>query len=134
MEKNYRQTETGHCLECGDAFSSAYGRADRKFCCPQCRSRYHYREIRDGRIMRNRVTARLEKNYEILSQLLDGGIDSLSRTDAVQLGVDLEYMTSCFIAGRKMHCSCYDISYRLTDYGIKEMSKSLTNFGTLKIK
>jgi len=134
MEKKYEQKAAGYCLECGDAFTSAYGRADKKFCCPQCRSNYHYRAVREARVMRLRITTRLERNHEILSDLLARGITSITRLEAKQLGLDLDFMTSCVVSKTKVECSCFDITYRITASRITNISKCLTNFGVLKIK
>ncbi len=130
----YEQEPAGHCLECGDPFSVRYGRPEKKFCSPDCRSRYHYRESRKSGLTRTRVIGRLDRNYGILNELVSKGIRSLDYLEARIMGLDPDYCTACMVTRSRVECWCYDISYRRTDTRIMNISKSLTNFGGLKIK
>ena len=127
--KKYVQDEGVQlCPECGEVIETEYGRRARKFCSDECRNKYHYRNLRASRNIRYRMTSKLEHNHEIFEGLIQLGITSVERTEAVQLGIDMEVMTSCHAARGHMDCTCYDISYRITDGRISNISKCLTTF------
>jgi len=128
----YVQKDSPLCLECGDAINEIKGRSDRKFCCEECRNRYHYRDTRMGRNIKARVKTRLEHNHDILEGLLKMGQTSIGKTEALQMGFDPNYMTTCQLGRGHMDCSCYDISYRVTDSRICKISKCLTTFALAK--
>ena len=62
------------CLECGDKIR--YGRTDKKFCCDECRNRHYNSKLKEGRAYRRKVLAILQKNYDLLDELLKSGVDS----------------------------------------------------------
>ena len=63
------------CLECGDRIR--YGRADKKFCCDECKNRHHNHKSRSGRFIKRKVLSILEKNYEILERYVKAGEGSV---------------------------------------------------------
>ena len=74
------------CLECGDKIR--YGRTDKKFCCDECRNRHYNSKLKEGRAYRRKVLAILQKNYDLLDELLKSGVDSADFADLVTLGLD----------------------------------------------
>lgn len=109
-----REEENGEarCLQCGNELS--YGRSDRKFCCLDCKNKYHYVTQRDRRIIRRRVNSSLERNYEILSSRLEAGEDEMSLMAAESLGFTPGNMTSAKKSGARIEYSCYDIFYKIS--------------------
>lgn len=106
--------ESGHrCLECGDPIP--YGRSDRKYCSDTCRHRWHNRESRRWHRRYARIIGILEKNYGILEHMLKLGADSALKSDLVQMGYNLDFLTSCRKVGHRMVCRCFDIRYEETD-------------------
>jgi len=130
--KMYGQ-KTG-CLECGEPLERYEGRTDRKFCCQQCKNRYHYKEVRVSRNIKARITSQLDRNHEVLDGLLKLGITTLDRTEATLLGMDLNVMTACHSTRGHTECSCYDITYRITETKVCNISKCLTTFAPSKNK
>lgn len=97
------------CLECGDPLP--YGRADRKYCSPACKNRYHNREQHHWRGRFTRVIGILQKNHDILLSLIRMGIRSIPKSELSQLGYRQDYMTSCRKEGKRMICRCFDIVF-----------------------
>lgn len=101
-----------HCLECGDSLT--YGRRDRKFCCPQCKNRFHNRLRRVESELRSDVTAHLNTNYQILSWLLRCRRRNATLEELLLMGFDANYFTFSRKAGCHMEYRCYDIAYFMT--------------------
>lgn len=114
------------CLNCGKPLGA--GRPDRKFCSRTCKNNYHNKETNLYRTARARTVTRIQKNYDVLSSILAMGITSISRTQALQMGMDFIHMTSCCISNGRVECGCFDIKYRLTETKLCNISKSLTKF------
>lgn len=130
----YVQTEDAICLECGDRIADTAGRIDRKFCCESCRNKYHYRGNRTRRNIKARTDTILQHNHDILDGLLALNRTSIERTEALQIGFDPNYMTTCQVGRGQIDCSCYDISYRITAGKISKISKCLTTLAPSKSK
>ena len=111
---------THRCLECGDPIP--YGRSDRKYCCDACRHRYHNRESRRWHRRYARIIGILEKNYGLLERLIRLGVESTLKSDLVQMGYNLDFLTSCRKVGRRMVCRCFDIRYEETESRIRNIS------------
>lgn len=113
MSYNLKGPERIQCLECGDIIT--YGRADRKFCSDSCKNRYHNSRNHRYRSVHLRVLGILEKNYQILQQLLDKGVTSIDLGDLAQLGYNKEFATSYHkIRGRNEY-RCFDIKFYCTE-------------------
>lgn len=97
------------CLECGDPLP--YGRKDRKFCCPSCKNRHHNRETRQWRLRYASVIGVLQKNHDILRQLIQMGIRSIPKTELEQLGYRAGFVTASGRVGRRTVCRCFDIVF-----------------------
>ena len=114
-------TNTRLCLECGDAIE--YGRVTRKFCCDECRNRYHYKLNRNYRNTHLRVSRALEKNHEVLDKLLEMSVASIALEELESLGFNPIYMTACRKAGPHMEYRCYDIKYYKSDKRIFSLER-----------
>ena len=113
------------CLECGDQIR--YGRADKKFCCDECRTRNYNDRARKSRTSRRRVMNALSRNYEILENLVKADIDSADILSLVSMGFIPSFMTSHQKHGKHDECSCFDIRYIMTGTRIYSISK-IENF------
>ena len=110
-----------YCLECGDLIR--YGRTDKRFCCDDCKSKYHNDQAKKGRLYRNKVNALIRKNYEILDLLVHEGIDSADLGEMLLRGFTPTVMTSCHRSGRHHVYGCYDIKYRMTEAKVYSVMK-----------
>ena len=109
------------CLQCGSAIEYG-GRADRKFCSPGCKNRYHnYRRSRRRDLAQRSIMGALEKNYEVLDKLIMMEVTSLDRVTLAYMGFDPAFSTSFCKLGRKSVYTCFDISYELTPTRIKRI-------------
>ena len=116
-----RERHTPRCLECGDRIS--YGRSDKKFCSDDCRNRHHNHLARSSRILKRRITSALDRNYEILDNMLKDGTGSIRMEDAIFHGFNPHYATSFRKQGRHVLYHCYDICYMMTPSRISSISK-----------
>lgn len=106
----YTLEETApYCLECGEPLP--YGRKDRKFCCKACKNRNHNREARQWRLRYASVIGILQKNHDILRNLIRIGVRSIPKTELVQLGYRQGFVTSSGRDGRRTVCRCFDIVF-----------------------
>ena len=110
-----------YCLECGDLIR--YGRTDKRFCCDDCKSKYHNEQTKKGRLYRNKVNALIRKNYEILDSLVREGSDSADLGEMIMKGFTPAVMTSCHRSGRHYIYGCYDIKYRMTETKVYSITK-----------
>lgn len=123
QSSQYTQSDTNHCIQCGDPFTSTYGRTDKKFCCPECKNKFLYRQQSAQRALRRRTEVRIARNYELLRALIESGVKELALPEAKLMGIDPNYMTMCAPARTKLVCSCYDISYEIRAGKICKLSK-----------
>ena len=118
---NRNEEESPRCLECGDEI--VYGRKDKKFCSDDCRNRHHNHHHRSCRQYKRMVTVILDRNYEILDELVRSGIEAIWVADAIALGFNPAYVTSYRKHGTRSMCHCYDICYVTTDNRMTSISK-----------
>ena len=125
MEYKKFERHIAVCLECGDQIR--YGRADKKFCCDDCRSRHYNEKTRKGRAFRRRVLSALSRNYEILDNLIKADVSSIDLMALSAMGFSLSLMTSYRKHGKHDECGCFDIRYIMTGTRIYSISK-IQNF------
>ena len=113
------------CLECGDRIR--YGRADKRFCSDDCRSRHHYAQARMGRSFRRRILNTLSKNYDILEGVIHSGADSVDLMDLCAMGFTPSIVTSYRKCGKHEEYGCFDIKYIMTQTRVYSVSK-IQNF------
>jgi len=110
------------CLECGDVLDDI-GRSDRKFCCERCKNRYNNRKSHEYRGLHNKVLRALDKNHEILDNLLKASITSIDLGDLSLLGYDMGFSTSYRKSGIHAEYRCFDIKFLCTEKRIFRISK-----------
>lgn len=102
--------EDRKCLQCFDQLT---GRADRKFCCDQCRSLYNYRQATDSDMLIKSINRILQKNHSILAMLEAKGKTATNKSDLLKNGYCFEYFTySNITRNRNFNYYCYDRGYR----------------------
>ncbi len=112
------------CLECGNIIR--YGRTDKRFCCDECRTKHHNDLARAGRSLRTKILKAMDKNYEILDELVRSGAASADLAGLMSVGFVPGVVTSHCKTGRHDVYSCYDIKYIMTStrlYSIEKIQK-----------
>ena len=110
-----------HCLECGHTIS--YGRTDKKFCCDDCKNKYHNRTAKEFLRIHSKTIHILDKNYRILNQCLSKGQTSMDLGDAIQWGFNPEYVTGLRRNKIRWENRCFDIKYLRSDNKIYRIEK-----------
>lgn len=110
-----------HCLECGDQIG--YGRTDKKFCCEDCRTKYHYAASRMSKTYRRKILKTLSRNYSILESLVKSDTASMDLSDLISMGFVPGVMTSHSRNGRHEVYNCFDIKYIMTATRIYSIGK-----------
>lgn len=126
-----KTTKVLRCLECGDEI--VYGRKDKKFCSEECRHRHHNEHNRSCRHYKRMVATILDRNYDILDELVKSGIKAIWVADAIALGYNPAYVTSYRKHGKRSMCHCYDICYVATDNRMTSISKIQNLSVTLQV-
>lgn len=121
MDYGKRVRNLPRCLECGDKIS--YGRADKKFCCDECRVKHFYSSTKSARMFKRKVLTMLSRNYTILEGLLGAGRDSADLMDLVSMGFSPGIVTSHIRTGKREVYNCFDIKYVMTRTRIFSISK-----------
>jgi hypothetical protein len=118
--------EVIHCLQCGAPMIPMTGRQDRKFCCQDCKNRWHntHRNITRSRC-HLRITRILENNNAILRHLLSLGVTSLDRPTLRDMSFNFEYATSYCKLGRRHHYTCFELHYDLTPSRLINLESAL---------
>lgn len=126
MEYKVANRKIPVCLECGDKIR--YGRTDKKFCCDECRMRYHHEQIKSGKTYKRRILSVLSRNYDILENLLRSEVESVDLLDLEGLGFIPGVVTSYRKVNKHDEYTCFDIKYIMTPTrvtGIKKISLNL---------
>ena len=102
------------CLECGARIA---GRADKKFCSPQCRNDYNNKLRTDANNYMRRINNILRKNRRILAELNPGGKAKVSKEKLLSRGFDLNYFTNTYrTRSGSTYFFCYDQGYLPLDH------------------
>ena len=110
-----------HCLECGDQIE--YGRTDKKFCCEDCRMKYHYTASKTSKTYRRKILKTLSRNYLILESLVKSDTVSMDLADLVPMGFVPGVVTSYRRNGKHEVYYCFDIKYIMTATRIYSVGK-----------
>ena len=103
------------CLECKDHIQ---GRADKKFCSPNCRSSYNNRLNSDATKFIRNINNTLRKNRRILSQLNPTGKTKVHQDKLLELGFKFSYFTNIYRTKTgNVYYFCYDQGYLRLDSG-----------------
>ena len=101
--------ETKKCLSCGEKIT---GRADKRFCCDQCRNVYN-NKIRsdDDNYVRN-VNNTLRKNRRILLEMNPTGKAKVHRNQLNAKGYNFSFFTNTYVnKDGKTYYFCYEHGY-----------------------
>ncbi len=103
------------CPVCHSEFD---GRADKKFCCDQCRNTYNNSLKQEANNFAYQINRILKKNRQILSDMYDkiGKPEkerhSILRERLVKEGFKFDYMTNIYTTkADKTYYYCYDFGY-----------------------
>lgn len=121
MEYKKRERCLPLCLECGDKIR--YGRTDKKFCSDDCRNRHYNSKLKQGRTYRRRILAMLDRNYELLEEILRSGLESADFTYLMTMGFNPDTVTFCHHSRRHDIYACFDITYKMSETRIYSISK-----------
>ena len=113
------------CLHCGTQIK--YGRADKKFCCDECKTKNYNKRVKMGRTLKRRVMSALLRNHEILENLMRADVDTIDLLSLASMGFVPSLITSFRKCGKHDECSCFDIRYIMTGTRIYSISK-IENF------
>ena len=109
------------CLECGDKIR--YGRPDKKFCSEDCKNRHHNHLTRSSRYVKRKILSVLEKNHELLDELVRAGVDAVWLSDIMMMGFNPYYVTYFRKMRGHWQCGCFDINYIQTANRLSSISK-----------
>lgn len=121
MEYKSRDAEAVKCMECGGDIT--YGRADKKFCCEECKNRYHNRKTVADKVLKTRINGILMRNYRILDSLVRAGIDSVALMEILNMGFIPGFVTSCTKTRNRIEYGCYDIRYVMSQHKVFSISR-----------
>lgn len=97
------------CIECGDTF---VGRADKKFCSSDCRSKFHHKKKKPSSLKMRSINRILSKNRQILSEIKSEGNKSIHREILLESGFSFQYCTHVNVTRRgTIKKFCYDVGY-----------------------
>ncbi len=111
------------CLECGEGLT--YGRSDRKFCSQECKNHFHNKQNSSSRSIKLRVLNALDKNYQILDNLLKNNVLEMDIGELVLMGYKLSFITSYHKIRGHYEYYCFDMKYCMSDnriYSIKKIN------------
>ena len=98
-----------YCIECG---ARNVGRADKKFCCDQCRSQYNNRLNSDQTAFIRKINVLLKRNNRILKKLNERGSSRVHRDKLLKSGFNFNYFTNEYVTKKgKTYRFCYDQGY-----------------------
>lgn len=121
-EAKYKITEDLRCLECGDYMK--YARPDKKFCSIQCKNKYNYEKHKQEKLIRTRIISALEKNHDILTNLLSQNRKTIRLSDIILLGFNSDFITSYRKHRPHDEYCCFDIRYNMSCSRIFNIEKA----------
>ena len=108
------------CLQCGKDIT--YGRADRKFCCADCKNQYHNRRRYPMREeLESAVLRKIDLNHAILERLHKMGVHTIDLLTLSHLGFDAQFVTSFRRVGRHDVFAIFDLQYEMTPSRLKNL-------------
>ncbi len=103
------------CLQCGD---EVRGRADKKFCCDDCRTAYNNDLNRDANKFMGRINRILRANRRILARMNPTGKTTVTREKLLTSGFNFSYYTNIYrTKGGRSYYFVYDHGYIKLDDG-----------------
>ncbi|MCD8207292.1 MAG: hypothetical protein LUD72_05080 [Bacteroidales bacterium] len=119
------------CLECGDAIE--YGRQDKKFCCDNCKNKFHNRRTRGSKRAKLKILSSLERNYSILDKLLKINVTSMSVLELQHLGFNFDCVTSVQRIRRHNVFLCFDISFTVIADRVTSITRLSLNLSSVPV-
>lgn len=103
------------CLQCGDAVR---GRADKKFCCDDCRTAYNNEVNRDANNFVSKINRILRTNRRILEKMNPKGKAKVKKEQLQTAGFNFSYYTNVYETKKgRVYKFCYDHGYiQLDEY------------------
>ena len=103
------------CLQCG---ATIQGRADKKFCCDDCRTDYHNGLRRQREKGLREINGILSQNWKILSRQLREGHKKVSVSELASRDFNFDiYTTSRKVFPGRRIFGCYNLAYRISRTG-----------------
>lgn len=97
------------CLECGE---KVIGRADKKFCCDQCRNAYNNHLNKPSKNLIRNINNRLKRNYRILEEFRPEAKTKISKSRLINRGFDFDYLTNIYHTKKgTVYYFVYDLGY-----------------------
>jgi len=93
------------CIQCGH---SLFGRRDKKFCNDFCRNTYNNNLNKEDVEVIRITNSKLKKNHKILKNLLDSANTTITKSELLLLGFDLNLLTNFEIVDGLVHRNVYD--------------------------
>lgn len=110
-----------NCLYCGKEFS---GRTDKLYCSDNCRAKAHNATNNSSRDYHKKTITTLNRNYQILSLLLEKGYRSVDMCELEMLGFRPYCCTSYHRRGKLVNeYSCFEINYSQNEERIYNLRK-----------
>jgi hypothetical protein len=99
-----------NCEACNEEF---VGRRNAKFCSATCKNNFNNARIRGRDGVIRKYYRIIEKNYKILTETLESGIEEISHLDLIKVGYKADFFTSRPIykgQDKSFHCfACCDL-------------------------
>lgn len=92
------------CLDCGEPL---VGRADKKFCCDQCRNNYNNHLNSESSLMVRQVNNILRRNRRILNNLVPIEKTTVHKEKLSSLGFNFNYFTHIYTTQKEIPTGLY---------------------------
>ncbi len=97
------------CIYCDDPVK---GRADKKFCCTDCRTEYNNELNRDANLFVAKINRILKRNRRILAEFNPNGKSKITREKLMTSGFNFNYFTNEYkTKSGNLYRFCYEHGY-----------------------
>jgi hypothetical protein len=100
--------EKKRCQECEEPL---IGRADKKFCCDQCRNAFNNRHNADANNMVRNINNALRRNRRIIDRLIGSGKEQVRRERLLSQGFSFSFYTHQTERSGNVYRYCYEVGY-----------------------
>lgn len=109
MQSKTKSKEKRACLECSAAL---LGRADKKFCCAECRSSYHNKSNYETNKLIRDINRLLKRNYAILKACKQFNSSEIEYNELLMRQYNFNFATTlCTDENGNAAYFCYDLGY-----------------------
>lgn len=110
-----KNEEPRKCIYCGDVVK---GRADKVFCCTDCRTQYNNDLNRDANLFVAKINRILKRNRRILADMNPSGKSKTTREKLLTAGFNFNYFTNEYhTKSGNLYRFCYEYGYIRLDNG-----------------